>query len=93
MPPDGPVPSHRPPAAAPELTCLSPRSDSAAALEKESGFELESTHVSAFRHAVLNGVWEDAETELAHLNIADPDDLRVRAFKPHGLACYADIYA
>jgi len=37
---------------------------SARTLSKESGFELEGPEVAAFRHAVLNGEWADAEALL-----------------------------
>jgi hypothetical protein len=37
---------------------------SARALSKESGFELEGPEVAAFRHAVLHGEWADAEALL-----------------------------
>jgi hypothetical protein len=36
-------------------------SNSARALSRESGFEVETNNVAAFRHAILDGRWDDAE--------------------------------
>ena len=46
--------------------------DTAASLVQESGFELECPSVAAFRHAVLQGEWSEAETLLFGLHSSAP---------------------
>lgn len=46
-----------------------PLSESAAALELESGYRLESDDVAHLRHSVKTGVWDDAAALLRRLGV------------------------
>lgn len=52
-------------------------SESAATLEAESGYTMESSEVSEFRQCILNGAWDSAEAALMRLGVADDDGLWV----------------
>lgn len=53
-------------------------SESAATLEAESGYSMESPEVTLFRQHILDGMWTKAEARLPHLCIDDPEALLVR---------------
>ncbi|KIJ35759.1 hypothetical protein M422DRAFT_61256 [Sphaerobolus stellatus SS14] len=48
--------------------------ESADVLEAESGYRLESRSVSAFRQAIIQGHWDEAEEAMDRLGAADEDD-------------------
>lgn len=52
-------------------------SESAATLEVESGYSLESHQVAAFRRCILDGSWDEAESGLSQLGVTDEDSLLV----------------
>ncbi|KDQ60900.1 hypothetical protein JAAARDRAFT_55637 [Jaapia argillacea MUCL 33604] len=49
--------------------------ESAATLEAESGYTMETSEVSKFRQYVLDGAWEQAETMLVRLGVSDEEGL------------------
>ncbi|KAI0063418.1 WD40 repeat-like protein [Artomyces pyxidatus] len=49
--------------------------ESAATLEAESGYVMETPQVAEFRQCVLEGAWTDAEAALMHLGVRDDDGL------------------
>jgi len=49
-------------------------------LEAESGYRLESSVVSAFREAIMNGRWNQAEDTMERLGAPDDDNRKVCAF-------------
>ena len=51
-------------------------------LEAESGYRLESSVVSAFREAIMNGGWNQAEEAMERLGASDDDDRRVCLYPP-----------
>lgn len=62
------------------FTCYAhiiPLSESAAILEAESGYTMESSEVSEFRQCILDGAWDSAEAALMRLGVADDDGLWV----------------
>ncbi|TFY82981.1 hypothetical protein EWM64_g1032 [Hericium alpestre] len=50
-------------------------SESAATLEAESGYVMESPEVSEFRQCILDGAWGDAEAALTRLGVSEDDGL------------------
>jgi hypothetical protein len=52
-------------------------SESAATLEAESGYTMETPQVTQFRQHILDGMWSKAEAALRYLCIADEDGLLV----------------
>jgi len=52
-------------------------SESAATLETESGYSMESLEVSDFRQYVLDGSWAKAEAALTRLSVSDEEGLWV----------------
>lgn len=46
-------------------------SESAATLEAESGYIMESPEVAEFRRCILDGAWERAESGLMRLGVVD----------------------
>jgi hypothetical protein len=54
-----------------------PCSESANVLEAESGYKLESAVVSAFREAIMQGRWDQAEEAMERLGAPDENDRRV----------------
>lgn len=52
-------------------------SESAATLEAESGYSLESHQVTAFRRCILDGLWDQADDALLLLGVTDEDNLLV----------------
>ena len=59
--------------------CLSLKfliSESAATLEAESGYAMESSEVSQFRQLILDGLWSKADAALMRLGVED-EGLRV----------------
>lgn len=63
-------------------------SESAATLEAESGYEMETPPVARFRQHVLEGEWNKAEAALKGLGVSEEEGLLVRRsirpFRPHG---------
>ncbi|KAG8873801.1 hypothetical protein FRC20_007455 [Serendipita sp. 405] len=55
-------------------------SESASVLEAESGFSFETTRVTAFRNAVMEGNWAVAQKGLLALGVRDEDSLRAAHF-------------
>lgn len=53
-------------------------SESAATLEAESGYPMESPEVSQFRQYILDGLWSKAEMALARLGVQEDEGLWVR---------------
>lgn len=51
--------------------------ESAATLETESGFQMESPGVSQFRSYILIGKWPEAENCLSSLGVTEEESLRV----------------
>ncbi|KAI0273432.1 WD40 repeat-like protein [Gloeopeniophorella convolvens] len=49
--------------------------ESAATLEAESGYVMETPRVAEFRQCILDGAWSEAEAALEHLSVADDDGL------------------
>ncbi|THH20764.1 hypothetical protein EUX98_g8521 [Antrodiella citrinella] len=49
--------------------------ESAAILEAESGYTMETSEVSEFRQCILDGAWDSAEAALMQLGVADDDGL------------------
>jgi WD repeat-containing protein 26 len=58
--------------------CLPPNRESAATLEAESGYTMETPEVSKFRQYILEASWSDAEDALTSLGVTDSDGLWVR---------------
>lgn len=56
---------------------LTPTSESAATLEAESGYTMESPEVSQFRQYVLDGMWPKAEAALGRLGVQEKEGLLV----------------
>ena len=52
-------------------------SESAATLEAESGYVMETSRVAEFRRCILEGTWSEAERALEHLDVAEDDGLWV----------------
>ena len=52
-------------------------SESAATLETESGYVMETSRVAEFRRCILDGTWREAEEALEHLGVAEDDGLWV----------------
>jgi WD repeat-containing protein 26 len=52
-------------------------SESAATLEAESGYVMETSPVAEFRRCILEGTWSEAERALEHLGVAEDDGLWV----------------
>jgi WD repeat-containing protein 26 len=52
-------------------------SQSAATLEAESGYEMETPQAAIFRQYILDGAWDDAEAALAGLGMTDGNGLVV----------------
>ena len=52
-------------------------SESAATLETESGYVMETSRVAEFRRCILEGTWREAEQALEHLGVAEDDGLWV----------------
>ena len=53
-------------------------SESAATLEAESGYAMESPEVSEFRQYILDGLWSKAEMALERLGVQEDEGLWVR---------------
>ncbi|KAG8743894.1 hypothetical protein FRC10_011184 [Ceratobasidium sp. 414] len=53
--------------------------ETAATLEAESGYKLESSDVAQLRHSIKNGLWDDAATMLIRLGVTAESELRVRS--------------
>jgi hypothetical protein len=53
--------------------------ESAATLEAESGYPMESAQVSDFREYILEGDWRSAEAALISLGVTEDDGLWVNA--------------
>jgi hypothetical protein len=51
--------------------------ESAATLEAESGYSMETSQVSDFRHFILQGSWNEAEAALTRLGVTHEDGLWV----------------
>ena len=51
--------------------------ESAETLEAESGYSMETSQVSNFRHSVLEGSWDEAEAGLVRLGVTNDDGLWV----------------
>lgn len=49
--------------------------ESAATLEAESGYVMETSRVAEFRRCILEGSWNEAESALEHLSVAEDDGL------------------
>lgn len=56
---------------------LTSASESAATLEAESGYVMETSRVAEFRRCILEGLWSEAESALEHLGVAEDDGLWV----------------
>ncbi|KZS88363.1 WD40 repeat-like protein [Sistotremastrum niveocremeum HHB9708] len=54
--------------------------ESAATLEAESGYTMETPQVAEFRQRILDGEWTRAETALETLGVTDPDELNATKF-------------
>lgn len=67
------------------------RSESAATLEAESGYSMESPEVAEFRHHVMEASWDQAEAALIRLGVTEEDNLMVR-FVVSNLFCYESIH-
>ena len=52
-------------------------SESAATLEAESGYAMESPEVSQFRQLILDGLWAKAEAALVRLGVDEEEGLWV----------------
>jgi hypothetical protein len=52
-------------------------SESAATLEAESGYVMETSRVAEFRRCILEGLWSEAESALGHLGVAEDEGLWV----------------
>ena len=52
-------------------------SESAATLEAESGYVMETSRVAEFRRCILEGSWSEAESALEYLGVAEDDGLWV----------------
>jgi hypothetical protein len=52
-------------------------SESAATLEAESGYVMETSRVAEFRRCILEGTWSEAESALERLGVAENDGLWV----------------
>ena len=52
-------------------------SESAATLEAESGYTMETTDVSNFRQCILDGEWDSAEDTLLRLGLSEEEGLWV----------------
>jgi WD repeat-containing protein 26 len=52
-------------------------SESAATLEAESGYVMETSRVAEFRRCILEGLWSEAERALEHLGVAEDEGLWV----------------
>jgi hypothetical protein len=52
-------------------------SESAATLEAESGYVMETSRVAEFRRCILEGSWSEAESALEHLGVVEDDGLWV----------------
>jgi hypothetical protein len=52
-------------------------SESAATLEAESGYIMETSNVAEFRRCILEGSWNEAESALERLGVAEDDGLWV----------------
>jgi len=64
-------------ALSPVLITLVLASESAATLEAESGYVMETSRVAEFRRCILEGMWSEAESALEHLGVAENDGLWV----------------
>ncbi|CUA68118.1 putative WD repeat-containing protein C343,04c [Schizosaccharomyces pombe 972h-] [Rhizoctonia solani] len=53
-------------------------SQAAATLERESGYRLESDDVAQLRHAVTNGIWDEAPTFLRRLGVVGDNERAAR---------------
>jgi WD repeat-containing protein 26 len=67
----------------PALLKISLISESAATLEAESGYAMESPEVSQFRQLILDGLWSKAEAALVRLGVDEEEGLWVGSFPPH----------
>lgn len=69
-----------PPSSTRKKTAITDRftRSSAATLEAESGYTMESPEVAEFRHYVMGALWEQAEAALIRLGVTDEDNLMVR---------------
>ncbi|TDL25023.1 WD40 repeat-like protein [Rickenella mellea] len=54
--------------------------ESAATLEAESGYTMESPEVAEFRECILDGSWDSAEVTLSRLGVSDDESLRMARF-------------
>lgn len=54
-------------------------SESAATLEAESGYTMETSDVSKFRQCILDGDWSSAEDIFVRLGLSDEDSLWVQS--------------
>jgi WD repeat-containing protein 26 len=61
----------------PALTMFCLFSESAATLEEESGYVMETSPVAEFRRCILEGAWSEAEHALERLGVAEDDGLWV----------------
>jgi hypothetical protein len=61
------------------LKCLI--SESAATLEAESGYAMESPEVSQFRQLILDGLWSKADAALMRLGVDEEEGLWVGSAK------------
>lgn len=52
-------------------------SESAATLEAESGYRMESPQVAHFRRCILEGNWSEAEASLSGLGVTSEEEYRV----------------
>ncbi|QRV99920.1 WD repeat-containing protein [Ceratobasidium sp. AG-Ba] len=55
-------------------------SETAATLEAESGYKLESSDVAQFRHSIKAGLWDDAAATLVRLGVTAENELRAGRF-------------
>ena len=60
-------------------------SESAATLEAESGYAMESSEVSQFRQLILDGLWSKAEAALMRLGVDEEEGLWVSSLLPISL--------
>ncbi|KAG8721117.1 hypothetical protein FRC08_015611 [Ceratobasidium sp. 394] len=54
--------------------------ETAATLEAESGYKLESSDVAQLRHSIKNGLWDDAAAMLIRLGVTAESELRAARF-------------
>jgi hypothetical protein len=62
--------------------------ETAATLEAESGYKLESTDVVQLRRSIENGLWDDAADMLIRLGVTAEGELRVRSCRFFDEQCF-----